>query len=311
MLPALALGSDWCGLDAPPPLSIVGRGGVRGGEDGQPAFESYDALVVQTPTQDGWLDLIPSLQASGTRVLCELDYDLHAFEQPPEGLALVEALVSMCDGVICANARIAERYGPFNANTHVCESGIDLQAYALTRPEHDTVNIGWAGRSLSHDEMRVWLAQVAGVLRARPVTNFISLGQTYGDVMADSGAVEPERCLSIPLVLPEQVPAAMSIFDISFDPMGRTPWRRARSPLRWLEAAAWGLPFVGDARITPALEHGVTGFHARTPEDLARWLVTLVDDAALRTSVGTAAREVVESRYSMEALAPRWREALA
>jgi glycosyltransferase involved in cell wall biosynthesis len=309
MLPALALGCDWCGLDVPPPLSVVGRGGVRAGEDGQPDFGSYD--VVQTPIQDGWLDMIPSLQASGTRVICELDYDLHAFEQPPEAMAQGEALLAMCDGVICATERIAERYAPFNANTHVCLSGIDLAPYALTRPDHDTVNIGWAGRSLTHDEMRGWLAQVASVLRARPVTNFISLGQPFGDVMADSGAVEPERCLSIPLVLPEQVPAAMSIFDISFDPMGRLPWRRARSALRWLEAGAWGIPFIGDARITPALEHGVTGFHARTPDDLARLLVQLVDDAALRAAVGAAARKVVEERFSMEVLAVAWREALA
>ena len=50
--------------------------------------------------------------------------------------------------VICATAGIAERYSAFNANAHVCESGIDLAAYTLTRPPHDTVNIGWSGRAL-------------------------------------------------------------------------------------------------------------------------------------------------------------------
>jgi glycosyltransferase involved in cell wall biosynthesis len=309
MLPALALGCDWCGLDAPPPESIVGRGGVRGGADGKPDFASYEALVVQTPSDDGWVDLIPRLQAGGTKVFYEVDYDIHAFENPPEVLALIESLLELCDGVICATERIAERYGPLNANTHVCESGIDLQAYALTRPPHDTVNVGWAGRTLSHDEMRTWLAQVAGVLRARPRANFVSVGEPYGDVMADSGAVEPERCLSIPLVLPEQLPAAMSLFDIGFDPMGKQPWRRARSALRWLEASAWGIPFVGDRRIYPQIEPGVTGFHARTPDELASVLVRLIDDEALRLGVGARAREAV-SKYSMEAVAPRWRGAL-
>jgi glycosyltransferase involved in cell wall biosynthesis len=310
MLPALALGCDWCGLDAPPPESLVGRGGVRAADD-RPAFESYEVRVVSAPAQDGWLDLIPRLQAGGTRVFCELDYDLHAIEQPPEALTLVESVVEQCDGVICATARIAERYGAFSANTHVCESGIDLQAYALTRPEHDTVNVGWSGRSLSHDDMRTWLAQVAGVLRARPVTNFISVGVPYADVIADSGAIAPERCLALPLVLPEQVPAAMSLFDISFDPLGKAPWRRARSPLRWLEAGAWGIPFVGDPRVHSALEDGVTGFHARTPDALARTLLALVDNPETRARVGRAAREVVEQRYTRDALAPQWREALA
>jgi glycosyltransferase involved in cell wall biosynthesis len=311
MLPALALGCDWCGLDVPPPQSLVGRGGVRALDD-HPDFASYDVLVVQTPAQDGWLDLIPRLQAGGTRVLCDIDYDLHAFDQPPELLALIEAVAELCDGVICPTERIAERYGALNPNTHLCESGIALEAYALTRPPHDTVNIGWAGRTLAPEEMSGWLARVADVLRARPVTNFISVGEPYGDVLADPvHGVAPERCLSIPLVLPEQLPAATSLFDISFDPLGRAPWRRARSPLRWLEAAAWGIPFVGDPRAHPAIEHGVTGFHARTPDALGQTLLRLVDDAELRAAVGAQARQVLEARFTMDVLAPRWQEALA
>src|SRR4051794_7702848 len=90
MLPARALGCDWCGLDVAPPQSIVGRGAVRG-EDGRPAFDSYDTIVVSSPTEDGWLDVIPSLQGSGTRVFCDLDYDLHAAQAMPEALALLEA----------------------------------------------------------------------------------------------------------------------------------------------------------------------------------------------------------------------------
>jgi hypothetical protein len=311
MLPALALGCDWCGLDAPPPQSLVGRGGVRG-RDGEPDFESYDVLVVQMPTQDGWLDLIPRLQSSGTRVLCDIDYDLHAFEQPPEALALIEALVELCDGVICPTERIAERYGALNANTHLCPSGIALNAYALTHPPHDTINVGWTGRTLTLAEMGSWLASVAAVMRARPVTNFVTVGEPYADVMAaPEHGVAPERCLAIPGVLPEQVPAAMSLFDIAFDPLGRAPWRRARSPLRWLEAAAWGIPFVGDPRGYPAIEHGLTGFHARTPDALGQTLLALVDDADLRAGVGAQARRVVEERYTMDVLAPRWQEALA
>ena len=196
----------------------------------------------------------------------------------------------------------------------MCESGIDLAAYALTRPPHDTVNIGWAGpHAVATRRCCRWLAQVAGVMRARPVTNFVSIGEPYGDVLAESGAVAPERCLSIPLVLPEQLPAAMSIFDIAFDPLGKQPWRRARSPLRWLEAAAWGIPFVGDPRHLPAdraRRDRLPRAHARTSS--RRVLLALVDDAATARRGRRAGRaRVVEERYSMDALAPRWQEALA
>jgi hypothetical protein len=259
--------------------------------------------------QDGWLELIPTLQAGGTRVFFEVDYDLHALEQPPDALAAIEASAAMCDGVICATERIAERYASVQPNTHVCESGVDFEAYALTRPQHNTVNIGWVGRSLLVDEMRPWLDQIAGVMRAREVTNFISIGQPFAEVLAEMGVVAPERCLSIPLLLPEQLPAAMSIFDIGFDPMGTQPWRRARSQLRWLESSAWGIPFVGDRRIYPRIEPGKTGFHAANPQAMAQDLLRLVDDADLRARVGTQAWSAVAEHYSIEAVAPQWTRA--
>ena len=116
--------------------------------------------------------------------------------------------------------------------------------------------------------------------------------------MADSGAVEPGALPGDPAACcRSSCPAAMSLFDIGFDPMGKAPWRRARSPLRWLEAAAWGIPFVGDPRIYPAIEHGVTGFHARTPDQLA-------------ADAGDARRRPAAARAVGAARAPRGRGAL-
>jgi glycosyltransferase involved in cell wall biosynthesis len=144
------------------------------------------------------------------------------------------------------------------------------------------------------------------MMRVRDVTNFVSIGARLGDAVAGLGAIAPERCLAIPAVLPEQYPAAASIFDVVFDPAGLQPWRLGRSHLRWLEAAAWGIPFVGDPRIYPAVEDGVTGFHAVAPVDVARTILRLVDDPLLRAAVGGRARREVAARYSIEALAPQW-----
>ena len=86
---------------------------------------------------------------------------------------------------------------------------------------------------------------------------------------------------------------------------------RTQASARWLEASAWGIPFVGDRRIYPEIEPGVTGFHARTPDELAAILVRLIDDEELRLGVGARARAEVAAKHSMDALAPRWVEALA
>jgi len=309
MLPAAALGCDWGGLDSPPPRMILGRGEVKFADE-EPDLGGYRIVVLQTPAQEGWLDLIPKLQAGGTRVVFDADYAMHEIATDEDVRGLIEALLRMCDGVICATPYIAERYEPFNPRTFVCENGIDLGAYALSKPPHDTVNIGWAGSSMLVEELLPWLAQIAAVMRVRDVTNFVSIGQRCGDAIAQMGAVAPERCLAIPGMLPEQVPAAMSIFDLVFDAPGTKPWQLGRSQLRWLEASAWGIPLVGDPRIYPGIEDGVTGFHASDPIEIARAVLRLIDDPFLRAAVGGRARRVVEERHTMEAVAPQWVRAL-
>jgi glycosyltransferase involved in cell wall biosynthesis len=309
MLPALALGADWGGLDAPPPEMMLGRGEVRFDEHG-PDLGSYRIVVLQTPSHEAWLDFIPRLQAAGTKVVFDADYHIHEIATDRDVLDLIEALLGMCDGVTCATRYIADRYARFNPRTSVCENGIDLRPYALTRPPHDTVNIGWLGSSMQAEEAMPWLVQIAAMMRVREVTNFVSIGQRLGDAVAAMGAVVPERCLAIPGMFPEQVPAAMSIFDIAFDPVGQQPWRLGRSQLRWLESSAWGIPLVGDPRIYPNIEHGVTGFHASDPIEIARTVLRLVDDPLLRAAVGGRARRHVEERYTMAAVAPQWMRAL-
>src|SRR5262245_2241634 len=309
MLPALALGSDWGGLDSPPPQMTLGRGEVRFGERG-PDLGSYRIVVLQTPSHEAWLELVPELQASGTKVVFDADYHVHEIATDPGLLEVIEALLALCDGVICATPYIAERYARFNPRTFVCENGIDLRPYALTRPPHDTVNIGWLGTSMQVEEAMPWLVEIAAMMRIRDVTNFVGIGQRFGDAVAAMGAVAPERCLAIPGMFPEQVPAAMSLFDIVFDPVGQTPWRLGRSRLRWLEAGAWGIPLVGDPRIYPEIQDGVTGFHAVDPVSMTHAILRLVDDPLLRASVGARAKREVEARYTAEALAPRWAHAL-
>jgi glycosyltransferase involved in cell wall biosynthesis len=305
MLPATALGCDWCGLDSPPPRMTLGRGEVRFGPDG-PDLGSYRVVVVQTTWDEGWLELVRELRAGGTAVLCDADYFLPELIGDDDVLTRIETFLGACDGVLCATAPIAAGYARHNARTFVCENGIDLKAYALTRPDHDTVNIGWAGTSAPPEEMLPWAGQIAAMMRVRDVTNFVSIGQRLGDAVAGLEAVAPERCLSIPGVLPEQYPAAMSIFDIAFDPAGMDTWRLGRSQLRWLEAGAWGIPFVGDPRIYRDVEDGVTGFHATEPVEMARTILRLVDDPLLRASVGGKARQRVAERHSMEAVVPQW-----
>ena len=91
---------------------ILGRGEVRFDGD-EPDLGAYRIVVLQTPAQQGWLDLIPELQAGGTKVVFDADYDMHAIAARPGRSSRGSRRCSrMCDGVICATRYIAERYAP-------------------------------------------------------------------------------------------------------------------------------------------------------------------------------------------------------
>ena len=127
-------------------------------------------------------------------------------------------------------------------------------------------------------------------MRERADTRFISVGQPFAQWSADEFGA---RALAIPFTALEVYPAAMTHFDIALAPAGKGDYFKGKSDLRWLEAAALGMPCIADPDVYPEIEHGVTGFHASTPAEMGGILRELVADRDLRERVGAAAREYV------------------
>jgi glycosyltransferase involved in cell wall biosynthesis len=76
-----------------------------------------------------------------------------------------------------------------------------------------------------------------------------------------------------------------------------------------LEAAASGLPcIVFRDYQTPSVVDGLTGFQVSTPEEMIDKLGLLLDDPALRTRMGRAARQHAE-RFSWNTVSRRWEQA--
>ncbi|MDA0158908.1 glycosyltransferase [Solirubrobacter ginsenosidimutans] len=299
VLPATALGSDWCTAQS---AWQFGPGFVRG-RPGEPSPADYDTVVLQMPSTPDWLDAIGQLRRRGTRVFYEVDWNLHEHVDDVPALRGIETLMRACDGVLCATAFLRERYAAFNANVHVCENGLDPRGYALAKPARDTVTIGWAGTTMAIEDIAGSVTAIAELMRARPHVQFASLGQPVADLAAN--LVGADRCTGLPMVLVEQYPAALAAFDIVFEPPTVSPRRRGRSQLRWLEASALGTPLVADPETYP------NAVPARDVDELAHQLLRLVDDAPLRTQIGETARRTVLAEHGMSAAAASWTRALS
>ena len=314
-LPARALGADWVGMRGEPHELTFHTGEsarpLRSVED----FASYDIVVLQQPRGTAWLRTIRSLQAAGVRVLFEIDDYAHGVRKAKHHaqaehfdrklLAALELTMRACDGIICSTDYIAGRYRSFNASVWVCQNGIDMGRYALTRRPRDSVTIGWAGGTAHRPALLPWLRELLAVMDARPATRFMSVGVPgYAAPFAERFGAE--RAIGLPWAPIEAYPAAMASFDIALAPSANSAFFRGKSDLRWLEAGALGIPLVADPVLYPAIEDGVTGLHAATPAEARAAMLALVDDAALRTRIGEAAREHVRERRTSAAVAAQW-----
>jgi len=318
-LPARALGADWIGVAGDPTALTIRTGQTTRDIGGIDDLAAYDVVVLQQPRGQAWLDAIAELQRRGTRVLFEIDDDVHGaakavdhgtaakFTKPV--LRQLELAMRAADGIICSTDWIAKRYASFNSETWVCENGVDLSRYALTRPPRETVTIGWAGGTGHRPAMVPWLRELLHVLAVRPSTRFMSVGaEDFASALAERFG--SARCIGLPWGPIETYPAAMSSFDIALAPAARTPFFRGKSDLRWLEASALGIPTVADPTLYRSIVDGVTGLHAATPAEAREAILELADDEALRERIGAAARAYVREHRCIQAVAPQWERAL-
>lgn len=96
--------------------------------------------------------------------------------------------------------------------------------------------------------------------------------------------------------------------DIGISFLPDDEWSRGKCGLKVLQYMAAGLPVVANpvGMNCEMVEHGVTGFLARTPEEWAAAVETLSQNPELRSKMGAAGRQAAESRFGVARWAPRF-----
>jgi glycosyltransferase involved in cell wall biosynthesis len=162
------------------------------------------------------------------------------------------------------------------------------------REQADNVIIGWTG---SHSTLK-YLESIESVLQ--------TIEQQYSHVsflvIADrQPELELERVQFIPWNK-ETEAADLQRMDIGIMPLPDDEWTKGKCGFKALQYMAMEVPCVV-APIgvnTKIVEQGVNGFLSRTPEEWKLYLERLIDDAALRKTMGEAGRKKVEDQYSVK-----------
>lgn len=319
-LPALFSGADWFGVVPTDPKVVTTKVAKRSWAEA----DQYEVIVWQQPLVFESREMIRHLRSKGVKVIIEMDdylpgvpkMDDHDFKSRPEfgkkAMQSLDKMISICDGLIVSTQFLADKYRHLKPDaTYVCLNGLDLGRYAKGRPEHEGVNLGWAGATGHRDSFQRIAQTVADVLNAHPETTIVTIGQGF----AEAYSILPPRDgkprhMSLPFSSLEIYPNAMTIFDIALAPARNTGWYRAKSALRAYEAAALGIPVIGDPLVYSEVQHGVTGLLVEGEDDWRDNIELLVTDHDMRERMGRAAREWAWSTVDMRVRVNQWVEAI-
>ncbi len=214
------------------------------------------------------------------------------------------SLCTEADLVLAANENLAAYARQFSRRVFVVPTSIDLNLYGLPRPptaKHESLVIGWIGTRWNLG----YLAALARPLeRLKSSCDFVLALITEPSSASDLELPQEIRVRIIPWTLKDFV-QNLATFDVGVCPLPDDPWTRGKSSYKVLEYMALGIPAVASpvGGIVDAIEDGKDGFLATTEDEWYVHLSELLHHPELRSKMGKAGREKVESRYSLDVTA--------
>ena len=205
-------------------------------------------------------------------------------------------LMKHADHVVTCTPYLDQFVKKFNSHTTDISSTIDTDKYQ-PRQEYSSrekVVIGWSG---SHSTSK-YLHLLDSV--------FIELAKTHSFTLLVMG--DPE--FSIPGVdvkaiawKEEYEVATIKKFDIGVYPLPDEEWVLGKSGLKALQYMALGIPTVATAigTIHRIIQHGKNGMLVNSNEEWIACLKELLNNEALRRSIGQEGSKTVEEKYSVHA----------
>lgn len=259
----------------------------------------YDAIVVHRPLFLAFPDKVVKFRKLGTAVLIDEDDDLTRIHQTkneiglqewiPSAVAAHDIAMQIADGVTVSTPQLADVYRKLNSNIFVCRNSLprDMTAIRFYGRGSDDVRVHWAGITQTHLHDLEWIAPAFEDLMRG------ALFSTIGDpatprALGFSGEWESEPFVADPVELYQHMARA----DIGIVPLLPCEFNEAKSWLKALEYMTVGVPVVATdlPEQRELITHGVNGFLAKTPEEFADCVQTLVWDRDLREDMGQAAR---------------------
>ncbi|CAN5412956.1 N/A [soil metagenome] len=205
-------------------------------------------------------------------------------------------IIKMSDLVFAGNNYLAKYAKTFNPDVVIVPTTIDTDEYLPVNHEKNKnkIIIGWSGSitTIKHFELALPFLRI--------------LKEKYGDkleikVIGDADYYNTELGIKGIGWKREDEIKELSTFDIGIMPLPDDEWANGKCGLKGLQYMALNIPtLMSPVGVNSEIvENGVNGFLPATTEEWVKYIDLLIADSDLRISIGNAARETVEKKYSV------------
>ncbi len=296
-------------------------------------IDSYDAVIFfRVPAFPTMIEAMVSAAEHGLLTFYEIDdvvFDPAHFPPPLEtyagqitaeqhasmavGVPLFEHAMRLCDYGIASTATIARLMEPLVRKGRVYEhhNALGQMHKAALRapvpprtPDAPLVLFYGSGTKAHKEDFHDILEPaLAEILRRHPGRVQIRLIGHFGTFTHLNPGTDPVE-IREPVWDFEEFCALVAQADINLSVLVPTLVTDAKSEIKWMEAAMFGIPSVVSATAThrEVIADGKTGFLASSTADFVVAMDRLISDAALRVQVGAAAQAQVMADYAIPAM---------
>lgn len=276
------------------PAALVSRLSQLGG------LEPDDLVFFQRPMFEWPFTWLERRVARGRRSIFDFD---DAIYLNPFGGPKLRRLVELVDQVIAGNPTLAEAAGAPHKTT-IIPTVIDIDRFRFfpSRPVRGReVTVGWTGTAGNYRQLATAQEGIARALRRTGARFLVIADRPPPPELAE---LQPEFVRWDPGREVED----LSRIDIGVMPLPDTPYARGKCAFKLLQYMALGRPGVASpvGVNRDVVTHGADGLLATGDAAWEEALVTLIEDLALRATMGQAARRRVETAYSLPAVLPEY-----
>jgi len=215
-------------------------------------------------------------------------------------------MIKRADFVVAGNQFLSSEVLRYNPHVEVIPTSIDLSRYNLKEDFHrdGPITIGWLGSSSTLKYLKDLAPVFEDLFKVFPNTRLKIVCDDFFDLP------------SMPVIkkrwsLEEEVEDLKS-FDVGVMPLTHDLWSQGKCGLKILQYYSVGLPVV----CSPVgvnkdiVKDRENGFWAQNKDEWKYGLGELIQDEALRRTLGGRGRATVERSYSLDVNAPRLLEVL-